>query len=299
MYPDLFRLPDWIPAVGGAQITSFGVMMFLSFLTAGWVLKSELRRMGERADAAWDILFMAALGGVIGAKLYYVFLNYPRLAADPLGMIFSRGGMVWYGGFLLATALVVWKVRRMGMPLGKVADGTALALPLAYAVGRLGCFLVGDDYGRPTDSWAGIAFPNGSPPSRADILESQFGVVADPALVEKYGEILPVHPTQLYEAGLSILIFVLLWRLRGHAYPKGWLFTAWMALAGAERFFVEFFRAKDDRFFGVLTLAQLFSLSLAIVGVAWGIALMRRKPAAGPARAKVPHRRKGRGASAG
>ena len=110
--------------------------------------------MGEDADRAWDILFMAVVGGVVGAKVYYVLLNYSRLVADPMGMIFSRGGMVWYGGFLLATALVVLKVRRLGLPLGKVADGTALALPLAYAVGRIGCFLVGDDYG-PSDGLLG------------------------------------------------------------------------------------------------------------------------------------------------
>lgn len=280
MLPILFRLPEWLPVVGGAPITSFGVMMLLSFLVAGWVLRAELERMGEDADRAWDILFMAVVGGVVGAKVYYVLLNYPRLVADPMGMIFSRGGMVWYGGFLLATALVVWKVRNLGLPLGKVADGTALALPLAYAVGRIGCFLVGDDYGRPTDSWVGIAFPNGSPPTRAEVLEAQFGVVVDPALVAKYGEVLPVHPTQLYETGISILIFLILFRLRSHSYRKGWLFTTWMAMAGAERFLVEFFRAKDDRFFGVLTVAQVISLLLIVVGATWAISL--RKGAAGP-----------------
>lgn len=273
MLPVLFRFPEWLPVVGGAPVTSFGVMMLLSFLTAGWILRAEMDRMGEDADRAWDILFMAVIGGVGGAKLYYVLLNYPRLVADPLGMIFSRGGMVWYGGFLLATALVVWKVRSLKLPLGKVADGTGLALPLAYAVGRLGCFLVGDDYGRPTDSWAGVAFPNGSPPTRVDVLESQFGVTVDPALVEKYGQVLPVHPTQLYEAGISILIFLVLFRLRAHAHRPGWLFMAWMAMAGAERFLIEFFRAKDDRFLGVFTLAQLISLVLVAVGLAWGASL--------------------------
>lgn len=314
MLPILFRLPEWLPAVGGAPITSFGVMMLLSFLVAGWVLRAELQRMDEDADRAWDILFMAVVGGVVGAKVYYVLLNYPRLVADPVGMIFSRGGMVWYGGFLLATALVVRKVRTLGLPLGKVADGTALALPLAYAVGRIGCFLVGDDYGRPTDSWVGIAFPNGSPPTRAEVLEAQFGIAVDPVLIAKYGQVLPVHPTQLYETALSILIFLILFRLRAHSYQKGWLFTMWMAMAGAERFLVEFFRAKDDRFFGVLTIAQLLSLLLIVVGATWATSLRRRSaspPApggSGPKRkdSPSPNRRrstaagrKGRGAARG
>jgi len=277
MYPNLFYLPEWFPIGAGAPVTSFGVMMMLSFLTAGWVLKAGLVREGHDADIAWSLVFWAVIGGVVGARLYYVFLNYPRLLADPAGMLFSRGGMVWYGGFMLATVLVVWRIRTFGLPLGKTADAAAPALALAYGVGRLGCFLVGDDYGRPTDSWVGIAFPNGLPPTTASAMSSQFGITIDPALIEKYGEVLPVHPTQLYETGLSTLIFLLLWRLRGHNHRAGWLFMVWLALAGAERFFVEIFRAKDDRFFGVFTLAQVISLLLVAFGTVWVLRLRNRK----------------------
>ena len=256
--------------------------MLMSFLTAGYVLKAEMVRMGHDAEKAWDLLFMAVVGGVVGARLYYVLLNYPRLLADPLRMIFSRGGMVWYGGFLLAAALVVWRIRQFKLPLGRIADAAAPALALAYGVGRIGCFLVGDDYGRPTNSWLGIAFPNGTPPSRADVISGQFGIAVDPAMIERYGQVLPVHPTQLYETGISTLIFVLLWSLRRHGHRAGWLFMAWLALAGAERFFVEIFRAKDDRFFGVLTLAQVISLVMVGVGVAW-MGRLRREKGAAPA----------------
>lgn len=280
MIPILFRLPEWLPVVGGAPVTSFGVMMLASFLTAGYVLRTELTRMGEDGEQAWDVLFMAVVGGIGGAKIYYLLLNFPRLAADPAGMILSRGGLVWYGGFLLATVLVVWRVRRLGLPLGKVADASAPALALSYGVGRIGCFLVGDDYGRPTDSWVGIAFPNGQPPTRASVLETQFGVQVDPALVEKYGDVLPVHPTQLYETGISLLIFAILWCWRRHDHQKGWLFMAWLAMAAGERFAVEFFRAKDDRFFGVVTLAQIISLALAGIALAWGSRLRKGTGAA-------------------
>jgi phosphatidylglycerol:prolipoprotein diacylglycerol transferase len=143
----------------------------------------------------------------------------------------------------------------------------APGLALAYGVGRIGCFLVGDDWGRPTASWVGIAFPNGAPPTRVDIIEREFGIQVDPELVSRFGEIVPVHPTQLYEVGLSLLIFVFLWTIRKHRHAKGWLFMAWLALAGSERFLVEFFRAKDDRFFGFLTLAQVISLALVVVGL--------------------------------
>jgi phosphatidylglycerol:prolipoprotein diacylglycerol transferase len=267
MYPVIFELPDWFPILGGDPITSFGVLMLLSFLTGGYLLRSELGRIGEDPEKAWDLVFMAVVGGILGAKGYYILLNYPRLVSDPAGLIFARGGLVWYGGFLLATVLVIWEIRRQKLPLAKTADAAAPGLALAYAVGRVGCFLVGDDWGRPTDSWVGIAFPRGAPPTRVDIIERDFGITVDPELVERYGQIVPVHPTQLYEVGLSTLIFFGLWRIRRTPRQAGWLFMLWLALAGAERFLVEFLRAKDDRFFGLLTLAQILSLGIVAVGV--------------------------------
>jgi phosphatidylglycerol---prolipoprotein diacylglyceryl transferase len=268
--PILFRLPDWFPFLGGEPITSFGVMMFASFMTAGYILRIQMQEGGIDPDRAWDMVFMAVLGGILGAKGYYLILNWGDFMANPGGMLLSRGGLVWYGGFFMAGALVLWKVRQMGLPIGLMTDYSAPALALAYAVGRMGCFLVGDDYGRPTDSWVGIAFPEGAPPTRVDILERSFGITVDPALIAKYGDVVPVHPTQLYEVGMSTLIFFFLWRIRGHDRQRGWLFMVWLALAGVERFIVEIFRAKDDRFLGVFTVAQLISVILVAVGI-WGM----------------------------
>lgn len=268
MYPVFFELPSWFPFLGGQPITSFGVFMLLAFLTAGYVLRAELRRVGEDPEKAWDFVFMAVVGGILGAKGYYILLNWPRLLDDPAGLVFSRGGLVWYGGFLLATALVIWEIRRQKMSVPAVADLMAPALALAYAVGRIGCFLVGDDWGLPTDSAFGVRFPRGTPASTVQNIEQMFGITVDPALVEKYGQVVPVHPTQLYEVGISTLIFFALWRIRDHGHRKGWLFLLWLVLAGLERFAVEFLRAKDDRFFGFLTLAQMISLGIVAFGLA-------------------------------
>lgn len=273
MYPVLFRLPESLPILGGAEITTFGICMLLAFLTAGYVTRAELERTGHDPNKAWDFVFMAVIGGIVGARLYYIGLNWQRLVEDPVPLVFARGGLVWYGGFILATALVIWEIRRSKLPLGKMADVVAPGLAIAYAVGRIGCFLVGDDWGRPTDSWVGIAFPNGRPPTRVDIIERDFGIAVDPALVEKYGQIVPVHPTQLYEVGMSTLIFFLLWRIRDHRHHPGWLFMVWLAMAGMERFLVEFLRAKDDRFIGMLTLAQCISLSIVAVGIVGSLRL--------------------------
>ncbi len=267
MYPVIFELPEWLPFLGGQAVTSFGVFMLLAFLTAGYVARAEMRRIGEDPEKAWDLVFMAVVGGIVGAKLYYVLLNWERLLADPVGMILSRGGLVWYGGFLLATALVIWEIRRQKLPLRRMADVAAPAIALAYAVGRMGCFLVGDDWGRPTGSWVGVRFPRGSPPTTVEVIERDFGITVDPELVERYGQVVPVHPTQLYEVGMSTLIFFVLWRLRRHEHAPGWLFMLWLVLAGIERFIVEFFRAKDDRFLGPFTLAQAISLGLVAVGI--------------------------------
>jgi len=288
MYPVIFEFPQWLPLIGGEAVTSFGVMMLLAFLTAGYVLKAELARQGQDPEKAWDMVFMAVVGGIVGAKAYYVLLNYDRLLVDPVGLIFARGGLVWYGGFFLATVLVVWEMRRQKLPLRPTLDACAPALALAYAVGRVGCFLVGDDWGRPTGSWVGIAFPRGAPPTRVDVIEQQFGIEVDPELVARFGQVVPVHPTQLYEVALSTIIFLVLWRLRGRSWAAGRLFSLWVVLAGAERFFVEFFRAKDDRFFGGLTLAQVISIVMVVGGIwAWtrlsgsGDAKARRRQVAG------------------
>jgi len=267
VYPILFRLPEWFPLLGGEPITSFGLMVLLAFLAAGFTHRAEMRRIGLDPSFTWDFLFMAVIGGLLGAKLYYILLNFPRLLEDPLGLLLTRGGLVWYGGFLGGALLVGWQIRRHRLHLPTQLDLNAPGLALAYGIGRIGCFLVGDDWGRPTGSWVGVRFPEGAPPTRVDIIEREFGIQVDPDLISQFGDIVPVHPTQLYEVGLSLLIFLFLWSIRKHAHDKGWLFMVWLALAGAERFLVEFFRAKDDRFFGTLTLAQVISLTLILVGV--------------------------------
>lgn len=261
MYPELITLD--LPLIGRLTITSFGVMMALAFLAAYQVSRLEFDRMGKDPELAADLLLGALVGGIVGAKLYYVFLNWDLTVHDPLGMLFSRAGLVWYGGLLGGTVGVILMIRRRGERILPVGDALAPAVALGYAIGRIGCFLVGDDYGRPTDSWVGVAFPDGAPPSTAGNLREGFGVSIPDSIPDS--AVLEVHPTQLYEVGLSLLIFAVLWRLRGER-PVGRVFALWLVLAGLERFAVEFFRAKDDRFFGALTLAQLFSIGLVGVG---------------------------------
>ena len=269
MFPVLFQ-------IGGFTVTSFGVMMALAFLAAGWIASREMGRMGEDPEQAWDLVGYAAVFGILGSKIYYLILNWHETAAHPMRAILSRAGLVWYGGLILAAAVIAWRVKKTGLPLGKMADASALALAVGYAVGRMGCFLVGDDYGRPTDlPWA-VAFPQGAPPSTAENLRG-FGVDI-PASVPA-NTVFAVHPTQLYEVGMSLIIYFILKRVQPRFATPGMLFFVWVALAGVERFIVEIFRAKDDRFLGMFSVAQLISVVLAAAGVA-GMAYLARRSAA-------------------
>jgi phosphatidylglycerol:prolipoprotein diacylglycerol transferase len=276
VYPELFTLN--LPVLGEITITSFGVMMALAFLTTYWVTRVELKRIGGDPDLAADMLMGALIGGIIGAKIYYVILYWDRTSVAPLEMIFTRSGLVWYGGFIGGVIGVTWVVKRAGKAWQWASDAVAPALPLGYAVGRLGCFLVGDDYGRPTDSWVGMAFPDGIPPTLAGNLRA-YGADIPPEVSD--GTLLRVHPTQLYEIAMSLVIFFIIWRIRKNPHQAGWLFGVWLALAGVERFIVEIFRAKDDRFLGSFTIAQLISVGLVVAGVM----LVRRFRASDPAAA--------------
>jgi len=268
MYPILFKFR-------GIEFTSFGLMLGLAFLAAGWVASLEFERKGYKRDVAWSLLMGALVGGIVGAKLYYAFLNWPLLVEHPLRTLFSRAGLVWYGGLLGGSLGVTYMLKREKLPFWEVADVAALSVPVAYGIGRIGCFLVGDDYGRPTDSWIGIAFPNGAPPSTAGNLRNSFGVDVPESIPD--WEVLRVYPTQLFEIVLSLAIFALLWRLRRHDHRAGWLFFLYLLLAGMERFFVEMFRVKDDRFFGGVTLAQIISVTLIIGGTVGVWAFNRRR----------------------
>jgi phosphatidylglycerol:prolipoprotein diacylglycerol transferase len=159
----------------------------------------------------------------------------------------------------------------------RMADIAALALALGYGVGRIGCFLVGDDYGRPTDLPWGVAFPVGLPPTTAGELRSLFGVDIPASVPDS--ELLRVHPTQIYETLGSLAIWGFgLWLLRrreGEERGVGVVALMVIALMAVERFLVEILRAKDDRFFGSFTLAQV--ISVLIVALILAISWMRRR----------------------
>jgi phosphatidylglycerol:prolipoprotein diacylglycerol transferase len=250
MFPTLVK-------IGSFEITTFGLMMFLAFIAAGWVLSRQFRRYGLDDDVASSMVMFAALGGILGAKIYYAILT------RDWHNLLSRAGLVWYGGLIGgATACSILLIRRR-VDFLIAADAAAPALAIGYCLGRIGCFLVGDDYGRPTDAWFGVAFPKGSPPTTAYALRD-FGVRLSDSIPDD--AILRVHPTQLYESAAALVMFFILMALANRPHLKGRVFGMFLMLMGIERFLVEILRAKDDRFLGPFTIAQLISVIIFMIG---------------------------------
>jgi phosphatidylglycerol:prolipoprotein diacylglycerol transferase len=234
MYPELFH-------IGGFVVSSFGVMMALAFIGAGFVARWQFKKRGVTPDFVWGLVIGAVIGGLLGAKIHYLIIH-PDVWPENL---LSGRGLVWFGGMFgaLFTALVVTLLSKQR--LGAVMDGAAICLPVGYAIGRVGCFLVGDDYGKPTDLPWGMAFPEGSPPTTV-----------------------AVHPTQLYEILASLVIFALmLWVVSPRFKREGPLIFAYAILAGIERFLVEFIRTNEPVALG-MTQQQWISIALVVVGVA-------------------------------
>lgn len=255
--------PANIP-IFGFTLTGFGIAVLLAFLIAQIVAERELARRGHDVESAAmsDVLFAALIGTLIGAKLYYVIV-----ITHDIRDLWSRAGFVFWGGFIGAVVVCALTIRHKKLSFVRFADVSGIAIAAGYAVGRTGCWAVGDDYGKPYSGPLAVAFPNGSPPSTAasmhQIFHQTFPAGTDPNAV------VSVYPTQLLEVVLGFVMFSILWRIRDHDHAEGWLFGVYCVLAGIERFVVEFFRAKDDRFGWALGLstAQLLALGIAAAGI--------------------------------
>jgi phosphatidylglycerol:prolipoprotein diacylglycerol transferase len=229
-------------------VTSFGVMVAVGALVGLWLFRRELRR-SRLPDSASDAAIAGVIGGMAGAKLLWVF-EHLREDSFP-DLLLSRGGLSWFGGFAGGILAGLAVMHRKRLPKIAVLAAATPALAIGHAIGRIGCFLVGDDYGRPSNlPWA-VAFPQGLPPTSV-----------------------PVHPTQLYEAAALVLVAWLLFRWRTQGRADGFVLGAYLVLAGTLRFLIEFIRV-NVRVLGALSVAHLASLMAIAVGVAF---LLRAKP---------------------
>jgi phosphatidylglycerol:prolipoprotein diacylglycerol transferase len=239
--------------VFGLSLKTFGLMFALGFLAAGAIITRRLRELGKPEEWAYEIVFAALLGGLVGARLYWAFQHWSEVTSDPLGGLLGGSGLVWYGGALGGAAAVLAWARWRGFWSVTLLDVCAVPLALGYAIGRLGCQLSGDgDYGKAWDGPWAMAYPDGVVPTDDK-----------------------VHPTPVYETLTMVLVAWLLWRLRDRVRP-GVLFALYLVLAGAERFLVEFLRRNPESFAG-LTAPQLESLGMIAVGAVWLLLVARAR----------------------
>jgi phosphatidylglycerol---prolipoprotein diacylglyceryl transferase len=244
---------------GSFQFTGFGIAVLAAFVIGQIASQHELWRRGHDPEQMSDLVFAAVIGGLLGAKIYYAVLM-----KDP-GALLSRAGFVYWGGLMGGIVAVLLVARIKKLNLWRICDVGGIAVAAAYAVGRTGCWVVGDDYGRPWDNALAVKFPNGAPPSTVENMTRLFGTNF-PAGTNPL-DVVAVYPTQLFEVTMGFIMFAILWRMRDHKHAEGWLFGVYCVLAGIERFIVEFFRAKDDRFFGPFTTAQMIAIGFMLLGV--------------------------------
>lgn len=239
--------------LGPLTLQTFGLMFALAFVGAGWVLALRLKELGKSPDYAYEIVFAALIGGVVGSRIDFLFQNWDSVSGDLAGNLLSGSGMVWYGGVIGgALGVVAWARWRNMLGVG-LLDLCAVPLALGYAIGRIGCQLSGDgDYGV---EWGGpwaMAYPEGTVPTTAE-----------------------VHPTPVYETLAMGGVAALLWRWRD-GFQGGILFALYLVFAGVERFLIEFIRRNEAVLAG-LTLAQWLSLGMIAAGAVWIAAVHNRR----------------------
>lgn len=289
VFQDLFGFTFPIP------IYSFGAMVAVAVLTAVWLARKEFDRMyadgrvpgvrlpveekGKKRRTSTQVVspsallgtmtVLAVVVGIAGSKLFHILENMGEFARDPLGMIFSSGGLTFYGGLLMAGLAIAWFVRKKGVPVGAAADALAPGLMLGYGIGRIGCHLAGDgDWGIMAD------------------LSAKPGWLPGWLWAETYpNNILGIHlpdpgvyPTSVYEFVAAAALFGILWAARKHPYLNGWLFSLYLVFNGAERFFIEQIRVNNVfSFLGLnVTQAEVIATVIFLTGVV-GLALTTRK----------------------
>jgi phosphatidylglycerol:prolipoprotein diacylglycerol transferase len=279
MHPQLFRIP--LPWGHSFPIATYGSMVLIGFLLCLWLMRRRGRRFGLDPNAMFDAATFMLLGGIVGARLFYVIDHWAQYQ-DNLAHVFriDEGGLAFFGGLIGGGAGLVGTILARGLPLRTALDVVVSVLPLGHALGRMGCFLNGCCFGKVTSSWVGVRFPAvvdaagelaGSPPYRHHLAQ---GLITR---ADTWS--LPVHPTQLYAAGYNLLIFAILsWYLSKRRRPADlcWLY---LLLYGSARFTNEFFRADNPplSFLGGLTLFHLMAGSVAAAGVAM-LVVSARKP---------------------
>ena len=247
-------------SIGNFTIHGYGLMIALGFLLCVLMGMYRAKKLKLSSEAVLDIALIGLVAGFVGAKLLYVIVEFPTFLEDPLRVIGSEGFVV-YGGIAagVAAGLVYCRVKKL--VFWDYFDLAAPSIALAQGVGRIGCFLAGCCYGRETDSWCGVVFPEGS---------------LAPAGIK-------LIPTQLISSAGDLLIVAILLLYHKRAKHRGDVGALYMLLYGVGRFVIEIFRWDDRGTVGALSTSQAISIVIVIGGILLFLTGRKRVKAEEPA----------------
>jgi phosphatidylglycerol:prolipoprotein diacylglycerol transferase len=251
--------------LGGITVYSYGFMLALAFITGTYLAQRRARREGVSAQLVFDLIFYALVSSIIGARAFFVAVNWDYYAHNVLEIFkLWEGGLVFYGGFIVAFLVVMVFLRAHRLPVMKIADIVSPSLAIGISIGRIGCFLNGCCYGKLSPQW-GVSYPaSGNPPAFAQQLAQ--GLIGSEAQCS-----LPVLPTQLYESLSALVIFMILLWLEKRKRFQGVLFWVFLLLFSLYRCVIESFRYYDSNFViaGSFTVSQAISALLALTAAAF------------------------------
>jgi phosphatidylglycerol---prolipoprotein diacylglyceryl transferase len=253
MYPRLLEF-------GPITVYTYGVLLAAAYLFGLQLARIRARNRGLDANRVLDLGIYIIISALVGAKLLLLITDFKSFTNDPRELLtLARSGGVFYGGLIVAVAVALWYIRRVGLPLWTTCDVFAPGIALGHVVGRFGCLFAGCCYGKPTTKPWGITFTD---PFAAANVGTPLGV--------------PLHPTQLYEAGAELLIlFVLLLTERKGRPFAGRTFWLYMFLYAVSRFIIEFYRGDDRGMVGIFSTSQFISVLLAPLAIVMLVYLSR------------------------
>src|SRR5260221_4313382 len=253
MYPKLLELPWTLPVLGTVTIYTYGVLLAAAYLLGLQFALTRAKARGLDPTRVMDLGIYIIIRPLVGAKLLLLVTDYKTFKANPAELLnLLREGGVFYGGLLVAVTVALLYIRKVGLPLWTTCDVFAPGIGLGHVIGRFGCLFAGCCFGRPTTvPWA-ITFTN---PCAAANVGTPLNV--------------PLHPTQLYEAGAIalIVVFILATEKLGRTFA-GRTFWLYLLLYAIARYFIEYYRGDERGAVGPFSTAQFISLILAPLAVA-------------------------------
>jgi len=238
-----------ICSIGPFNLYSYGLMLVLAFMASTFLASRQAKKENINPEIIFNLAFIAFLSGVIGARIFYIAENLGFYLKNPLEIVMlQRGGLSWFGGFILGFSTAIIYLKNKKLPVYKILDLIAPFLALAQAIGRIGCLLNGCCFGK----------------------------------VSRFGIYFPVHeavliPTQAYSSLILVLIFAVLRFLQDRPHKEGQIIFVYLLLYCTKRFFIEFWRADNPHIFMNLTLFQIFSIVLFAISLSVLIGIGRKK----------------------